>query len=84
MSSPDRWRVGVVGAGRVVVGAALAAARAVLDATPGIDLDYLALTGPDLAGLRPAAAAPTVGRLLVAALVGDPRLIDNIALDLGS
>ncbi|MCH1866134.1 pantoate--beta-alanine ligase [Nocardioides sp. CFH 31398] len=58
--------------------AARAAALAVLDAEPGVDLDYLALVAPDLGD------APTTGdaRLLVAARVGTTRLIDTMPLTL--
>lgn len=59
--------------------AVLAAARAVIDPT-GVDLDYLVLTDPDLGPVVPGAEA----RLLVAARVGRPRLIDNTGLTLGS
>ena len=58
------------------VPAARWAAMAVLKEEPGIELDYLALTSPDLA------AAPETGegRILVAARVGTTRLIDNMPI----
>jgi pantoate--beta-alanine ligase len=59
--------------------AALAAATEVIAAEPGIDLDYLAATGP-LLGPAPADGA---GRLLIAARAGTTRLIDNTAVRFG-
>ncbi|MFC0007969.1 pantoate--beta-alanine ligase [Micromonospora siamensis] len=60
-------------------GAVLAAAHRAFDSgTPGARLDYLVLTDADLE------PGPVAGpaRLLVAAWVGDTRLIDNIGLEL--
>ncbi|WP_278260554.1 pantoate--beta-alanine ligase [Nocardia sp. AG03] len=60
--------------------AVLAAAHAVLDAVDGLALDYLELRDANLG------PAPTAGnaRLLVAAKVGDTRLIDNAPIVLGA
>ena len=58
------------------VPAARWAAMSVLKGEPGIELDYLALTSPDL-GEAPETGE---GRVLVAALVGTTRLIDNMPI----
>ncbi|NMO52158.1 pantoate--beta-alanine ligase [Actinoplanes sp. TBRC 11911] len=58
--------------------AALAVAQKILDDEPGVRLDYLALTGPDLGPVPESGPA----RLLVAARVGSTRLIDNVPLQL--
>ncbi|CAJ1579153.1 pantoate--beta-alanine ligase [[Mycobacterium] wendilense] len=60
--------------------AAVAAARAVLDDVPDIEVDYLEVRGP---WLEPAPAQGT-GRLLVAARLGTTRLLDNTAVELGN
>jgi len=56
--------------------AVLAAASAVLDAEPGLSVDYLALVDDDT--WEDAGTGTTSGRLLVAARVGTTRLIDNV------
>ncbi len=54
----------------------LAAAGKILADEPGVRLDYLELTGPDLG----AVPADGPARLLVAARVGATRLIDNVPI----
>jgi pantoate--beta-alanine ligase len=54
--------------------AVMAAARAVLDAEPGVAVDYLELAGADLGP----APEHGVARLLAAVRIGATRLIDNV------
>ena len=60
--------------------AAIAAGEAILREDPAIELDYLVVTDPALG------PAPTAGesRILVAALVGSTRLIDNRPARMGA
>ncbi|MEU7981068.1 pantoate--beta-alanine ligase [Micromonospora sp. NPDC049081] len=72
-------RAGADAAGRGAdAGDVLTAAHRVLGVVPGVRLDYLVLTDPDLE------PGPVAGpaRLLIAAWVGTTRLIDNLAIDL--
>lgn len=62
------------------VDAAFGAALAELQATPAVEVDYLAITAPDL-GLAPDSGA---ARILVAARVGATRLIDNLPITIGA
>ncbi|MDQ3156089.1 MAG: pantoate--beta-alanine ligase [Actinomycetota bacterium] len=65
--------------------AVLAAAHGVINDAPGVDLDYLVLTNPDLGTLSPERQVPgQEARLLIEGRVGTTRLIDNTGLTLGS
>ncbi|MGX6603852.1 pantoate--beta-alanine ligase [Micromonosporaceae bacterium Da 78-11] len=81
--SPEQHRAALVlsqalreGAGYSDAESVLRFATKLLDEEPGVLIDYLAVTGPDLG------PAPAEGpaRLLVAAKVGTTRLIDNVPL----
>jgi pantoate--beta-alanine ligase len=87
LSADERARAAAISAAlRAGAAAGPAGADAVLAAADGVlteaDItpDYVALTGPELGPAVPGEEA----RLLVAARVGAPRLIDNIALTLGA
>ncbi|SDC64190.1 pantoate--beta-alanine ligase [Rhodococcus tukisamuensis] len=60
--------------------AILATARGVLEATPELEVDYLEVRGVDL-GPAPERGD---GRLLVAARLGNTRLIDNVGVAVGT
>ncbi|WFE62682.1 pantoate--beta-alanine ligase [Micromonospora sp. WMMD714] len=79
LSLSGALRAGAAAAGRGAdAGDVLAAAHVVLAEVPGVELDYLVLTDPDLE------PGPVAGpaRLLIAAWVGGTRLIDNLAIRL--
>ena len=69
---------------RYGVAAALDAARAELRAAKLVDLDYLAITTPELDELPPDVPPGTEARILVAARLGTTRLIDNMPLVIGT
>ena len=71
-------------AGAFGVAAALDAARAELGRAPEVEIDYLAITDPELAQLPEAPAGPAEARILVAGRVGTTRLIDNMPLVIGT
>jgi pantoate--beta-alanine ligase len=65
-------------------GAALAAAQAELDRAQHLEVDYLALTDPQLGAFDPPSATSAEARILVAARLGATRLIDNMPLVIGT
>ena len=64
---------------RALATGSLEQARALLDDDPSIDIDYLITTAPDLSELPADYSGPA--RLLVAAKVGNTRLLDNVAIE---
>ena len=66
------------------VDVALDAARAVQRETNGVDLDYLEITGADLQPLPDPVPDGTEGRILIAAWLGQTRLIDNLPIVFGT
>lgn len=65
--------------------AVLTAAQRVIDESAGFELDYLALTDPDLGALSTERNIPgQVARLLIEGRVGTTRLLDNAGLTLGN
>ena len=64
--------------------AALAAGRAELRVSEGVDLDYFAIRATDLAELPDDVPPGTPARALIAARVGTTRLIDNMPLVIGT
>jgi pantoate--beta-alanine ligase len=60
--------------------AAVDAARAVLDEVPAIEVDYLEVRDTALGPAPPEGEA----RMLLAARLGNTRLLDNIAIDIGA
>ncbi|WP_426242724.1 pantoate--beta-alanine ligase [Nocardioides sp. LHG3406-4] len=71
-------------AARWGVDVALEAARAEMRQAHGVDLDYLVIRAADLTELPDDVPEGTAGRVLVAARVGDTRLIDNMPITLGA
>ncbi|WP_110241030.1 pantoate--beta-alanine ligase [Nocardioides gilvus] len=72
------------GSARWGMDVALESARAELRQAHGVDLDYLEFRLPDLSPVPEELHEETEVRLLIAARLGDTRLIDNMPLILGA
>jgi pantoate--beta-alanine ligase len=85
-AAPALHRALLAGADALAAGAAhgdevRAAMASVLAAEPRVEVDYAEVVDPDaVAPVGPLDAAPAELRLLVAARVGRPRLLDNLAV----
>ncbi|WP_273408765.1 pantoate--beta-alanine ligase [Corynebacterium ureicelerivorans] len=64
---------------RALATGSLLEARSLLDATKGLELDYLVTTAPDMTDLPADYTGPA--RMLVAAKVGATRLLDNAPIE---
>jgi pantoate--beta-alanine ligase len=69
----DRWK-----AGERSTAALEAAGKAVLEATPGVEIEYFAVAEPKK--LEPVTQATLGSVVMVAARVGRTRLLDNLVL----
>ncbi|AWB83631.1 pantoate--beta-alanine ligase [Corynebacterium liangguodongii] len=79
LSDAEREVAGVLS--RALATGSLDRARSLIDASSGLDLDYLELRTPELEEIPAGYTGPA--RLLVAAKVGTTRLIDNAEVRLG-
>lgn len=80
--SAEERRIALTLSRALAAGGDVATARAILDAEPGLAVDYLALVDDET--WEEADERTTNGRLLVAARIGNTRLIDNVQVHLGT